>query len=326
MPFLRTFPTRAADAAGPSPSTYGLLLLSVAAAMCVQSLTDVWLHTSIVQWLAPLSMLAGAVYFNTRPISRRRFGAVLALLAVLIIQLPTTSALAYGVQAFGLPLRDDWFIGIDRAFGFDWLTFQTSMVERRGLMEILSRAYETFFLQLGLTPVLLAALGEVRRSDRFVSSFILCVTMTTIISAVLPAEGAAGLLGPDEAHLLFQGATPLVDLHALRDGTMRALPLNEVGPLISFPSLHCAVAYLVTAAIWPLQRLRWVVLLLNAVMTVSAVTHGAHYACDCVAGLLVAAISFHLAGQLGPWSERMFARMRGVAVLPAATAPTVLTS
>ena len=119
MPFLRTFPTRAADAAGPSPSTYGLLLLSVAAAMCVQSLTDVWLHTSVVQWLAPLSMLAGAVYFNTRPISRRRFGAVLALVAVLIIQLPTTSALAYGVQAFGLPLRDDWFIGIDRAFGFD---------------------------------------------------------------------------------------------------------------------------------------------------------------------------------------------------------------
>lgn len=312
MPFPCLFTSRAADAAGPSRSTYGLLVLSGAAALCVQSLTGVWLCTSGVLWLAPASMLAGVVYLNTRAI-RPRFSAALALLAVLIVQLPITSALAYGVQAFNMPLRDDWLVGIDHAFGFDWPSFQAAMVERNGLMEILSRAYETFFMQLALTPVILAALGKVRRADRFIAAFILCVLMTMLVSAVLPAEGAAGLLGPDRAHLIFQGATPLGDLHALRAGSMRAVALEEVGPLISFPSLHCAVAYLATAALWPVRPLRWVVLALNAVMTVSALTHGAHYACDCAAGLLVAALSFQAAGRLGPWSEAALARLRGAA-------------
>lgn len=322
MPFLRILPVRIPDHAGPSPSTYGLLSVSVAAALCVQTLTGVWLHTSRLHWLWPLLMLAGAVYFNTRTIPRARLSAALALSAILVIQLPTASALAYGVQAFGLPLRDDWLLRIDRHFGFEWLIFQTYMVEESGLIDVLSLAYETFFAQLGLTPVILAALGQVRRADRFIAAFILCVMMTTIVSAVLPAEGAAGLLGPDRMHLLLQGATPLADLHALRAGTMRAVALDEVGPLISFPSLHCAAAYLVTATLWPLTRLRWAVLLLNAVMTVSAVTHGAHYACDCVAGLLFAAVSFHAAGRLGPWSERMVARRRGAAVPPAVPAAT----
>ena len=325
MHLLRTSPIRMVEATGLSLPTCALMCLSVSAALCVQSLTGVWIRISHIQWLAPASMLAGALYFGLGPQARPRFNAAIALSAVMIIQLPATCALAYGVQSFGLPLRDDVFIGIDRAFGFDWLILQSFMVEMNVAMEILSRAYETFFLQLSAAPVIPAALGEVRRADRFVSSFILCVLMTVAVSALLPAEGAAGLVGPDKAHLLFQGATPLAKLHALRDGTLRTVALEAVGPVISFPSLHCAVAYLVTAAFWPLKRLRWAALVLNAVMTVSAVTHGAHYACDCAAGLLTAAVSFHLAGRLRPWSERILAGQRGTAVLPA-PAPAALLS
>ncbi|CAO4176006.1 phosphatase PAP2 family protein [Methylorubrum populi] len=113
------------------------------------------------------------------------------------------------------------------------------------------------------------------------------------------------------------GSIPQGVTNALRDGSLRAVPLEEVGPVISFPSLHCAVAYLVTAALWPLGTLRWVTLLLNGVMTLSAVTHGAHYASDCIAGLFVAAVSFRTAGWLGPWSERRLAGLRGAATLPA---------
>lgn len=326
MLFRRTFPARMVEAVGLSPPTCVLLLLSVAAAFCIQSLTGVWVRIPISQWLVPISMIAGAVYFGTRTIPWPRFSAALALASVMIIQLPATCALGYGVQSFGLPLRDDFFVSIDRAFGFDWMNFQSAMVGRSGLIEVLGWAYDAFFPQLGFAPVILVALGEVRRSDRFVSSFILCVMIMVAVSALLPAEGAASLVGPDKVHLLFQGATPLTELRALRDGTLRAVWLDEVGPVISFPSLHCAVAYLVTAAFWPLKRLRWAVVLLNTVMAASAVTHGAHYACDCVAGLLVAAAAFHAAGRLGAWSERISARMRSAAVLPSALAPTALVS
>lgn len=223
-----------------------------------------------------------------------------------------------------MPLRDGLFRSVDRAFGFDWVMFQSFMIESGALFDILGWTYDTFFLQLSFAPIILATLGEVRRSDRFVASFILCVMITVTIGAVLPAEGAAGLVGSDKVHLLFQGATPLPELHALRDGTLRAVRLDEIEPVISFPSLHCAVAYLVTAAFWPLRRARWAVVLLNTVMTVSAVTHGAHYACDCVAGLLVAALSFHVAGRLRSWSEKLLARTHGAAVPTAAPAPAAL--
>lgn len=320
MQLLRTSPIRMAEAAGLSPATCGLLGLSVCAALCVQSLTGVWIRIPHTQWLAPSVMLLGVLYLSSGPYSYSRFKAAVTLSAVLMVQLPTTCALAYGVQSFGLPLRDDLFAGADRIAGFDWMVFQSFMVEMKSAMQVLSWVYDTFFLQLSAAPIILAAVGEVRRADRFVSSFILCVLIMVIVGGLLPAEGAAGLVGADKAHLLFQGATPLADLHALRDGTLRLVRLEEIGPVISFPSLHCAVAYLVTAAVWPLKRARWAVLLLNTVMTVSAVTHGAHYACDCVAGLLAAAASFHAAGRLGPWSERRLARMRGAVALPASTA------
>lgn len=254
---------RAADASGLSPSTYGLLLLSVIAALGLQTVTGVWIRSSPPQWIEPIVMLAGAASFRHRP----RFRTILAVIAVLTLQIYTTSALTYSTQSFCLPLRDELFSAIDHTFGFDWLRFQAFMVERNGVMAVLSLSYQTFFKQIVLAPILLVFWGEVRRSDRFVSSFLICALLTVFTSALLPAEGGASLAGADEAHLLFQGATPLGTLHALRDGSLRAVPLEEVGPVISFPSLHCAVAYLVTAALWPLGTLRWVTLLLNGVMT-----------------------------------------------------------
>lgn len=323
MHLLRISPIRMVEAAGLSLPTCGLLCLSVFAALSLQGLTGVWIRIPHFQWLAPVSMLAGVICLSAGSSCRPRFNAAVTLSAVLTIQLPVTCALAYGVQSFGLPLRDDLFVGIDRAFGFDWMMVQSFMVEKDVVMAILSLAYDTFFLQLSAAPVILAILGEIRRADRFVASFILCVLITVAVSALLPAEGAAGLVGSDKAHLLVQGATPLAELHALREGTLRIVRLEEVGPVISFPSLHCAVAYLVTAAFWPLERLRWPVVLLNAVMTVSAVTHGAHYACDCVAGLLAAAVSFHAAGRLSRGRARILSPMRGAALPPAVSAALV---
>lgn len=324
MQLLRTSPVRMVESVGLSVPTCGLLCLSVSVALSLQGLTGVWIHIPPLHWLAPISMLAGVIYLRFRPSCRPRFNAAAMLSVVLIIQLPVTCALAYSVQSFGLPLRDDLFVGIDRAFGFDWVIFQSFMVEKDVVMAVLSLAYDTFFLQLSTAPVLLSALGEIRRADRFVSSFILCVLIMVTVGALLPAEGAAGLVGSHKAHLLFQGATPLSELHALREGTLRTVRLEEVGPLISFPSLHCAVACLVTVAFWPFKRLRWPVALLNAMMTISAVTHGAHYACDCVAGLLAAAVSFHAAGRLRRWSARILAPMRRAAVPPAAPVPAPL--
>ncbi|WP_437871502.1 phosphatase PAP2 family protein [Methylorubrum extorquens] len=316
---------RWADAPGPSPCTYGMVAFLIAAALCVQYFSGVWLHASLPLYLVPVLILTGIAYLHSRSFRGPRLLAVLALLAVLQVQALCITTLAYSVQALAFPLRDDLFIAIDNSLGFDWLRFQRYMVEKDELIALLGLCYDTFLPQVVLTPIVLGALGSDDRADRYVLAFILCEMVTVAVSALLPATGAAGLAGLDAAKLLFHGATPLTDLFALRDGTMRTITVGEVGPIISFPSLHCSVAYLASAALWPLQRLRWAMIVLNVAMTVSAVTHGAHYLCDCLAGLLVAAMSFHVAGRLGPWSRVMLKRVGGSAVLSSARAAPLAT-
>lgn len=322
---MRQFLNRVATAPGPSPLTYGVLAFSLGAALCVQSLTGVWLHASASECLIPAVIFAGVAYLDTRSMRGQHILAAPAFLATLLAHALCVAALSYSVQALALPLRDNLFIAADHALGFDWLAFQKKVIEWPWLIVVLGLCYDTFFLQVVFTPLALIALGVVSRADRFVSAFMLCGTVMVAVSAVLPAAGAAGLVGPDAALLLFHGATPLPDLLALRDGTLRAITVAEVGPIISFPSLHCSVAYLTTAAFWPVLRLRWAIAALNAAMTISAVTHGAHYICDCLAGLLIAAMSFHVTGWLGPWSRAALARACGGSAQPVETTATLAT-
>ncbi len=316
---MRHFMNCLANAPGPSPLTYGMPVLSLATALCMQCLTGVWINASAPECLVPAVIIAGTVYFHVRSMHEHGILAVTGFLAILMTHALCVAALSYSVQAFAFPLQDDLFISIDRSFGFDWLSFQKKIIEWPVVIFILGLCYSTFFFQLVFTPLFLIALGAASRADRFTLAFMLCGLVTVAVSAVLPATGAAGLVGPDTESLLLHGATPLPDLLALRNGTLRTITLAEVGPIISFPSLHCAVAYLGTAALWSVPRLRWAIAALNAAMTISAVTHGAHHICDCLAGLLVAAVSFHVAGWLGPWSRVTLARWSTGSAQPVAT-------
>lgn len=65
--------------------------------------------------------------------------------------------------------------------------------------------------------------------------------------------------------------------------------LNErtASGIVNFPSVHAGLAMLLIWAAWP-TKLRYPVLLLNAVMIIAALTHGAHYLADVISGLLLA--------------------------------------
>jgi membrane-associated phospholipid phosphatase len=62
--------------------------------------------------------------------------------------------------------------------------------------------------------------------------------------------------------------------------------------VITFPSLHAALAMIITAAVWPVRFLRWPIVVLNAAMLVATPVDGAHYLIDVLAGIAVAALSF----------------------------------
>jgi len=95
---------------------------------------------------------------------------------------------------------------------------------------------------------------------------------------------------------------------------LRALVAVGSEGIITFPSLHAALAVIPIVALWPIPRLRWLILALNIVMLAATPIDGSHYFIDVIAGIVVAAIAVLTAGALARWagagSERAAALAR----------------
>ena len=92
-------------------------------------------------------------------------------------------------------------------------------------------------------------------------------------------------------HVLPTVSTSWPVFHGLRDGTWRTLIAGRSSRgIITFPSLHAALAVIVAAALWPLARLRWVFVVLNTAMLIATPIDGSHYFVDVLAGVALAAL------------------------------------
>lgn len=88
--------------------------------------------------------------------------------------------------------------------------------------------------------------------------------------------------------------------------------LNESVGILTFPSVHAAVASLCAWAAWKIKMLRYPALALNIAMAFSAVPSASHYLTDILAGVGVAAFSIAsivlLTKETSPKTEPTFAR------------------
>ena len=84
----------------------------------------------------------------------------------------------------------------------------------------------------------------------------------------------------------------------LRDGSLRALDLFQLGGVVTFPSFHAAAAVLYAWALWPVCWIRWLALLPNAAMLVATPIGGGHFLADVIAGIIVAGLSILAAGRI----------------------------
>src|SRR5690606_36367265 len=83
--------------------------------------------------------------------------------------------------------------------------------------------------------------------------------------------------------------------YGLRDGSHRLLVAVGSQGIITFPSLHAALAVILIAALWPIARLRWIILPLNLAMLAATPIDGSHYLFDVIAGVAVAVVRLALA-------------------------------
>jgi hypothetical protein len=216
------------------------------------------------------------------------------------------SYLAAGISAV-FPLQDHAFDVVDRALGFDWMAMLGWMNEMPTTFVVLRLVYGTLTLQMALAVLCLAFAGRLVSLRTYTLAFLLAALTTIALSAMLPAAGVwlhYGLTEADSPHLVPVVRTVWPVFTGLRDGSVRELVAVGAEGVVTFPSLHSALAVILVIALWPIPVVRWLVLSLNTAMLVSTPIDGSHYLIDIVAGIAIAVASFALAEVMVRWTGR----------------------
>lgn len=215
-----------------------------------------------------------------------------ATTAGLVAMLPIIT-LTYAAMRLNMPLADPTLARMDRAVGFDWAAFAGFVNDHASLAAVLDFAYRTFGPQLILLPMLLGLFGLAARAYQLIFGWILLCIVSSVISIFFPSIGANAAYGFTDASL--QNLDPHLSrgfLTSFFDARERAdfvLGVENASGIITFPSVHAGVAALCAWAAWPSRTLRVPFLLLNIGMAVAAISHGAHYLVDILAGTGIAA-------------------------------------
>ena len=258
---------------------------------------------------------AGLVYAHWRRLEAMRPFLEATMLGLLLM-VPVLAS-TYAAMSLAMPFADPLLHRIDTALGFDWLAFIRWVDQSPGLSQLLGYGYSSFALQLLVLPGLLCLVRQPGRAYQLVSAYVVLCLVSSAIGAFFPSVGAYvtyGIEGADLRHINGVFGHHFLDtFNAIRSGNGFTLTLENAAGIVTFPSVHAGMAAICAWAAWPSRLLRWPFLALNVIMAVSAITHGAHYLIDPLAGGLAALLTVRLV-------HRATARLRPAA-LPALPEP-----
>jgi membrane-associated phospholipid phosphatase len=176
------------------------------------------------------------------------------------------------------------------------------------LHPLFSIIYLSLLPQTVIVVLTLALAGRLAWMRVFVLAFMISAIVTIVIAALVPAQGVWGFykLSPaaypdivpatQEYHLpIFLG---------LRDGSFRQLMAMGSQGIVTFPSLHAALALIITVGMWPIPVLRWIGLAINTLMLVSIPVDGGHYFIDVPAGLAIAVLAIVAARRIATYAHQ----------------------
>ncbi|MCC6778238.1 MAG: phosphatase PAP2 family protein [Hyphomicrobiales bacterium] len=245
------------------------------------------------------------VYRAWRPDARLAAG--LTSTAQVIAFAAVGAPLSYIAASASLPLQDHAFGAIDRTLGFDWPGMLSWLNSSPTLYAVLRVIYQTLTLQMTTVVLCLAFAGELVRLRVYTLAFLIAALVCIAISAVLPGAGAwphYGLTANASPNILPVVSTSWPVFDGLRDGSVRMLTAVGSEGIITFPSLHAALAIIVVMALWPIVLLRWLAIVLNGVMLVATPIDGSHYLIDVIAGVALALLSFLAAQRIAEMDTR----------------------
>jgi len=204
----------------------------------------------------------------------------------------------YVAFALNLPLQDQQLLQLDRRLGIDWLSLIAFFDTNPLLAKSLTLAYQTFHHQLLFLPMVLSLYGQRARAYQVVGTYGFICVIASIITIWYPALGTYTdfAVNPHDLKNIngMLGVEYVPQILAVRDDPHFILQLQHASGIISFPSVHAAVAVLCSWGAWTIRWIRFPMIFLNTLMLLSAITEGGHYVVDLVAGIGVAAFSIAL--------------------------------
>jgi hypothetical protein len=224
--------------------------------------------------------------------------------AQLIAFAAVAAPLSYLAASANWPLQDQTLDVFDRTLHLDWRGLLNWVNNSPAIYAVLHPIYLSLTIQMTTAALGLAFTGRLLRLRIYLLAFILAALITIAISALLPAAGAwpyYGLTAADSPHITPAVSTSWPVFYGLRDGSFRMLVATGSEGIISFPSLHAALAVILVIALWPIPYLGWTILALNLAMLAATPIDGSHYFTDVLAGVAVAVFSFAAARWIAAW-------------------------
>jgi hypothetical protein len=267
------------------------------------------------------ALLAGG-WFYRRWRSDPRLASGLDSTAQVVAFAAVGAPLSYLAASANLPLQDHAFDLFDRALGLDWTAMLVWMNTSPTVYAVLRPTYLSLTLQMTTVVLCLAFSGRLLWLRVYTLAFILAALVSIAVSVVLPAAGAwphYGMTAAASPNILPAVSESWPVFYGLRDGSFRALTAIGSQGIITFPSLHAALAVILIAGLWPVPVLRWVILILNLGMLAATPIDGSHYFIDVWAGIVLAVLCIFAAHRLA-----LHAMRRAAAVRLAADGPYLL--
>ncbi len=208
----------------------------------------------------------------------------------------------YIAMRLDMPLADQVLMRWDAMLGVDWRGLITFVDSRPLLAEALGFSYQAFSFQLLGVPLLLIVSGRALRAYHMVIAYALIGFISSFLAIWFPAEGTYVVYGVAQTDLsninAHFGYFFLDQFNAVRTDPGFVLVLENSAGILTYPSVHAAVAVLCGWAGWGVKLMRLPMLLLNFLMGISAVTHANHYFVDVIAGVVIAVATIALVKRL----------------------------
>jgi len=287
--------------------TVWLIVASIAIAIAMEAAVRVRIDPGgayIFDWIVAAMLVISRMWWQRSGLER--VADVAGTVGLVGLGGMACGAIAMLELRFGLPLADPMLWSLDRSIGFNGIAV-VDMLVRQGhwIFAIMAPSYNytvpLFFAGL----IILSLMGERVEAWRAAFCFVGTLLTTCIIAIAVPAKGLA-MWAPQE---LLDRLPPV----AMRSfwphfdefyfGADPVLRLQAIDGVVSYPSFHCVVGFLVLAMwrknIWTLIASgTWL-----AFMLLATLPGGGHYLIDLIAGFVVWAAWFALSRRSEGWTS-----------------------